>query len=244
MKQLTLLSIFIALTSVGCGQNYKAASLDTATNACIGEGCGSGGSQPPTEDPRWNAIDLDGTVKAGSYGTHRVIEIDKVNKLLIIKIPVPGDILVGMSICYPLHQLPDADICIEQDPVTAQYYLTSRIPLRYVVKGVDFADPERLPNGKPLPGIPGGELPQLGLNISRTPMYLYLGKGAVGFFVPTPKYNRYLVLDLTFPIKNKSQRKTIGYFAVVASTILDDGGFFLSVVLPPDIQRILDDIIP
>jgi hypothetical protein len=238
MKTLFPFLAVVAIITTGCGQGFQTSSK-ALSSLELCKDCGT----PPPIDP-WSQVDLVGTVSAGPLGKHQVIDVDKVNNLLLIKIPVPGNLFGGGMFSIPIPQVPGMDIGIDQDLTTGQYYIVAKIPLSYLVHGVQFASPDHLPNGKPLPGVPGGELPKIGLNLTKNPMYLYLGKGAVGIFVPTPQFSQYLILDLTFPIKNKSQRKTIGYFAVVSKTPQDSGGFFLSVVLPPEIQRIIDDIIP
>ena len=193
---------------------------------------------PATPDNPWDQVDLNGSVSAGIFGSHQVIDIDQVNNLLLISVPLPVNPFGGFS--YDIPQLPGVEIALEQSGGSDA--LVFKIPLKYIVRDAQLTDVSKLPNGNPLPGVPGGELPRLGLKIFNSDVYLYLGKGAVAVFVPTPQFNPYL--NLTFPIKNKSQRKIIGYFASVAEQGVSPGGFFLSVVLPDEIQRIIDNIIP
>lgn len=238
---ITALSLILIFTT-SCGQGFKsAAGFNSAGKAsCAPSLCMSQPGPSLPGDP-WEKVDLDGTVSAGIFGKHKVIDVDKIRNLLLISIPLPINPFGGM-VSLPLPQAPDIEVGVEQSG--SSYALVMKVPLKYIVKGVQFADAGKLPNGNPLPGVPGGELPRLGLKIFKNAneAYLYLGKGAVAVFVPTPKFNPYV--NLTFPIKNKSQRKIIGYFASVAQQNPYAGGFFLSVVLPDDIQRAIDDIIP
>lgn len=239
--KITFLVVVLSLLFMGCGQGFKSVvDLKQAKNgACAPSICGTEPVNP--EDP-WSKVDLSGTVEAGPFGTHKVIDVDKVNNLLLISLPLPVNPFGGMTISKPIPELPGAEVRLEQSG--SSYALVLAIPLKYVVRGVEFADPGKLPNGDPLPGIPGGELPKLGLKLNRDgrDVFLYLGKGAVGVFVPTPEFDPFL--NLTFPIKNKSQRRIIGYFATVSKKGTSAGGFFMSVLIPADIQRIIDDIIP
>jgi hypothetical protein len=107
---------------------------------------------------------------------------------------------------------------------------------------VKFAPSKRLPNGDPLPGVPGGELPSIGLELDQTDFFgnLYFGIETFAIFVPTPGFDP--LLKLTFPIKNKSNRKTIGYISAVPEKAAFDGGFFLSLRVPDELARLIDGI--
>ncbi len=234
-----LLSLMVF--TISCGQNLKPSATEVGTtdkSSCATALCDETPQQPVDQ---WKDVDLDGTVSAGVFGTHKVVDIDKVNNLLLISVPLPVN-PVDATGSIPIKKFPGTEISVEASD--NGYAMVLKIPLKYIVRGVEMSNVSKLPNGNPLPGIPDGELPRLGLKIykNNNEAYLYLGKGAVGIFVPTPKFNPYV--SITFPIKNKSQRKIIGYFASVAEQNLYAGGFFLSIVLPDSVQRAIDNIIP
>ena len=102
-----------------------------------------------------------------------------------------------------------------------------------------------MPNGDPLPAVPGGELPHLAVqNTSKVNFYAYGNVKYFALFVPTPGLNPFV--NLTFPINNAAGTKTLGYLATVAQKVTGsttfDGGFYLAMVFPPELAAILDDL--
>lgn len=236
----------IALFSTGCGQGFTAHNLQESQNSkCALIECEANEPTPLPDDhdKALEKVDLEGTVSAGPFGKHKVVDIDKVQKLLIISLPLPINPF-GAGFTIPIPNIPGSEIGIEINTTGSGYYLVAKLPLEYVLRGVKGLPVARLPNGSPLPGVPSGELPKLNLKFLKklTDAALYLGEGAVGLYIPTPGFNPYV--NLTFPIKNKSQRKTIGYFRTVAEKTPFDGGFYITIVLPKDVQDLLKGILP
>ncbi len=126
------------------------------------------------------------------------------------------------------------------------------IPLQYLSTNsiqpqgnVSLIDPTKLPNGDPLPGIPGGELPKIAagpINVrDGVDLYIYLASKYVGVFAETKNVNPYV--KMTFPIKDLGQTQIVGYFSTVPAKGNFPGGFWLSMVIPPELQRLIEDMI-
>ena len=125
--------------------------------------------------------------------------------------------------------------------------LAIRVPVKYIIKGLQFVTPTKLPNGDPLPMMPAGqnELPSLGLTFPQhdnTQISLYIGVNAIAVFMTIPpKYSFQLPVNITLPIKNKDKSKTYGYLTYVNPKPNFASGLFLSTIIPPKIATILED---
>jgi hypothetical protein len=152
-----VLALF-ALSNAGCGQN-----LGDAFGRTIN---GSTSSASDSGSPRvipanlWAGVDTQGTASNFLMGTHQLFSIDTVNQLLIFHIPIPG-MPFGLG-SFPLNEIPGATISFTTSGIDFT------IPLKDLAKGFNFANPTTLPNGMPLPGVPGGELPRLGGTIQNS----------------------------------------------------------------------------
>ncbi len=226
------IGVVLIFSLTGCG-SYVASEY-APPHWDYSEGCGNQASCLP-EKPE---LDIDGEVNAGPFGTFSIIELDKLNNILSFNLPLPFNPL-GTEVEGDLRNLPGAKWAIRKNS-KGNWELSLLIPIELIVNGVKFAEPAKLPNGDPLPGIPGGELPKVGLDIDRGRFEgsLFLGVEAMGIFVPTPGFNPFL--KLTFPIKSKNQRKVLGYLSTVPEKRAFDGGFFLSFRIPDGLARLID----
>lgn len=239
----------------GCGSGFEAASKGIAScspscNTSAGAG-GAGDSTDPGKVPSgtneaseaWKSLEVDGAVNGGLADRRQVLAIDKVNKELIVRLPIVGGVILGGAMAeIPLQQLPGARLALESstDGTSA---LALRIPLRYVLYGVDFLPPSRLPNGDKLPQIPSGELPSFAIQLSQltnSRATVYLAPSVVGLYVSIPLI--IVPIQVTVPIRNQARTRTFGYFTVVPEKKgVADGGVFISIALPDDLARIIDD---
>lgn len=236
-----LISAPLVLVLTGCGQNLSG-EAKKAQGLNNGSSNGVIGGNPDL----WKGIDTSGQGSANLLllGTYtQSFDIDPVTGMLSVKIDLPGNIFGG-SISYPIQEIPGASVAIQLDPVSGKWQLAFNIPLSALVKGVGPVGPKTLPNGDTLPGVPGGEPPKLGVHVTRgkVDMYIYGSVKYFALFVPTPTLNKYLLLDLNFPIKNKAKTKIVGYFATVSPKRGFDSGLYLSVVFPPELSALLDTI--
>ncbi len=232
-----------------CTSLLALAACGTPFTSTSGEGLNKSGGNttvaPTTPAPNtWENFKMEGSVdqKSQLFAGEKAVDIDKATKELVLRLPMLANpYLDGLSIAGPLPDLPGASIGLEAMPDGGSA-LVLRLPLHYVTKGVDFLEPARLPNGDPLPKMPASELPALAIQLSNLgkdiKAAIYVGTSAVGIFVNTP-FNPYLTISA--PIRNKDGTKTYGYVSTVPVKGTNDGGFFLSFVLPNDIARFIDD---
>src|SRR5690606_39138359 len=144
-----LLALLLITTS--CGQGFQPSSELKSVGSASCVSCGDGGL---VTDP-WEKVDVESIMPTNEiFGVSKIVEIDKVNSLILVNIPLPpviGGIFGGSIPGYPIPQLPGATLGIVQNGLN--YALQLSVPLRYVVKGVAFTE-TGLPNGDPLPGVP------------------------------------------------------------------------------------------
>lgn len=248
-NQLSSKSLIVAMlvTSgliTGCS-GYQSRLTSTLTgNDRLSDGGKDGGS---VDSPAvaWNKLEVAGEVEDGRFKGSQVLRLDKVNKELILNLPMPASpFLDNTQLTLPLRQLAGASI--QLDPIEGGgSALTLHVPLASLVRGVDFAEPSKLPNGQPLPGVPDGELPSEALsltNLTTIKATIYLGKNVVGVFVNTPINP---LIALSYPIKSMDGATTWGYLHTIPASTLNvtakDGGFFIEVQMPDEIARIIDD---
>ncbi|MBK9293059.1 MAG: hypothetical protein IPM57_01195 [Oligoflexia bacterium] len=232
LKFLSLLSI-VALVAA-CGQADLSGTLSSMKGASNSNNSSSGGVSDP-----WAGVETSASA-SNMFGTQG-FEIDKNNNLLKLVFDLPVNIFGG-SMKVDIKEIPGAYVAIEPNVNSGQWQLSFNIPLQYLVRGINLVGPKTLPNGDELPGVPGGEPPRIAAHIVKNniDLYLYGSVKYFGLYVPTPKFNPFL--DLTFPIKNKDKTKILGYFATVSAKNGYSGGLFISIVFPPELARVLDDL--
>ena len=241
MKTNSKLSGLLILTLVGlttgCGRGFSAAGTGSNSLSSIG-----GASTPA--DQAFKAMSVDGTVSGGSDTKTQVIEIDKPNKMLIVRMPVPlGSILSGVTTVVPIDEIPGATVGVENG--VGGYAIVMRVPLSHFLKGINILPSTRLPNGDPLPAIPDGELPSVAVQLSKLGSVdikptIYLAPSVIAIYVESP-VNPYI--GLTLPIRNSAHTRTWGYFSTVPVKGSYNGGFFMSLAMPDDLARIIDDVL-
>ena len=226
---------FETVTALSCVSGQSC----SATNGSLSGGGGTGGGSTSGD---WSAISMDGAINGGRFDRTKVVDIDKTAKTLVVRLPFIAGVQIGIEAPLPIKEIPGATIGIEPN-TDGSSALVLRLPLAKVLRGVDFLQPGRLPNGDPLPAIPEGELPSLGLSLSRWADLkgaLYLSPTVVGLFVNT-KFDP--TIRLTMPIRDQARTKTYGYFTSIPAKPGFDGGFFISIALPDDLARAIDDLL-
>lgn len=194
---------------------------------------------PPATSPELEKLSMKGRISGGSYDQSLAIDLDKKKGEVLVYIPLTG--LSGLEITeLELTAAKGIKIGLATTSDGAKA-LAVRVPAKYILKGMDRFPAGKLPNGDPLPQIAGGELPTTMVPITRNGearMHLYFGVETLGIFVET-KFDPYI--RLTLPIKNEAGTKTLGYFSLIPEKSSSRGGFFISVQLPRDVSRILDN---
>lgn len=239
-------TVLASTLSVACAPGFETVTALTCIN---GQSCSAangslsgGGTNGGSTSGDWSAISMDGAINGGRFDRTKVVDIDKTAKTLIVRLPFIAGVQIGVEAPLPIQEIPGAMIGIEPN-TDGSSALVLRLPLAKVLRGVDFLQPGRLPNGDPLPAIPEGELPSLGLSLSRSADIkgaLYLSPSVVGLFVNT-KFDP--TIRLTLPIRDQARTKTYGYFTSIPAKPGIDGGFFISIALPDDLARAIDDLL-
>lgn len=229
----------ISLTLTACGQSLSGALTHNTNSSNSDSSSGSGNGAKPT-DP-WTSVDTSGSAE-NIFGKQS-FTIDPVAGMLKVSFDLPVNIF-GIGVTIPIPEIPGASVAIEVNASTGKWMLTFNIPLSKLVHGIGIVGPKTLPNGDDLPGVPGGEPPRLASHVvkSNVDLYIYGSVKYFALFVPAAKLNKYMLLDLVFPIKNKDKTKILGYFATVTPKRGYDGGLFISIVFPPELSALLDQI--
>ena len=238
-KLTTLVMIAIAAGLTGCGQGFEAASLSKAVS-------GSNGSSGNTDSgTAFKSLAVDGTFS--TYPDTQVIEIDKANLMLVVRLPSPLPASTFTSTVQQLPQIPGGTVTVE--PLTGGgSAIVLRLPLSAVIRGIAVASPSKLPNGDPLPGVADGELPAFAVNLSKMGQInptIYLGPSVISIYVNSPTAIPAIPIigSLTLPIKNAARTRTWGFFSAIPAKGTDKGGFYISLGLPDDIARMIDDVL-
>ena len=108
------------------------------------------------------------------------------------------------------------------------------------MKGVPSTTTQGLPNGNPLPGISGGQLPSFPVqipNVTNVTTTVYVGASNVGIFVSTT-FNP--VIGLKFPITSANGSQTWGYILTVPAQGTSHGGFLLMIQIPSSVASIIN----
>lgn len=239
----TFASLCLIATLVGCGANYKALEPSLSDdNGQLGQGPNDG--TPASPGPSWESLKLNGSLDSGRFSGRQVISLDKEAKELIVTMPMPAnpDIDFLGPIEIAINKVPGMKVRIE--PLFGGgSNVMLRIPLNSLIKGIDFPPSAKLPNGDPLPAVASGHMPALAVqlpNIKGYDLTVYLDVGAVAFFVPT-KFDP--MFSITAWIRNEDRTRTLGSFTTIPAKQSHDGGFFISVQLPDDLARAIDDLL-
>lgn len=246
MKLKTLFSAMLLTLSVGCGQGFTAASLNSnipGTGTDQGSQGTGGGQQDNSADQAYQSMEMKGWISGGSESDTLSIDIDKPNKALLLRLPLGmnGNVEITEA---EVPQLPGVKFYTYDDPNNGKTYMVISVPFTYVIRGVNTLPPTKLPNGDALPQIPSGELPSLAVPVGHSKdvkMYLYVGVNVVGVYVETP-FDPYI--KATFSIKNQAKTKVLGYFSTIPAKGSYQGGFFLSSTIPNEIALILEKVLP
>lgn len=226
-----------------CGGSFETptAALTSGNNGSSSVGGGNAGVITDPTSPI-SKVEMKGLVTGGDADGALAIDIDKVNKTLILSVPLTLATF-SADISLNLPQYPDIKFYTYTDSNFMNHFAVS-IPLKYVLRGVNFGNPQKLPNGENLPYFADGEAPSTAFvidSIKNVKMNLYISSSGIGVFVSNPQVPSYL--GFTWPIKNQTQTKIIGAFSLVRKTTTGDGGFYVATRIPDDIAKVLNDYI-
>ncbi len=220
----------------GCSSQFSPGSGSSQQSSSSTDNGSSGGGvvTPPSEFAK---LDAKGVVDGGTYDGNWAFDLDKANNALLVNLPIPA--APGLQLNMELPSLPGAKIKTYQDSNGKNQVVVS-VPLKYIVKGVNFLPATRLPSGDALPMMPSGEAASLGVSLGTNQnVHLYVGVNAVGLFVESSYIPEYI--SLTTPIKNQAGTRILGYFTIVPKKTDYKGGLFVAFPIPNDIARIIDE---
>lgn len=237
--------VLLSLTAVGCGKGMTAKS--GFLNSSMSQSTPAQGIPSPdnsTPAPQQSVEFSAGFVSGGLFGGSKVVELDRVKKVMRIALPIPAanPFMVGLEKEFDLKDMPGAKLVLSSQP-GANFSVALELPLRYFLGDILFVQSEGLPNGDPLPGIPGGELPKFNLNIDpsgHVKTSIYIGPAMAGIYLESP-FDPYV--KLMFPIASKDQKITYGYLNTVPAKAGFSGGFFLGVKIPDAISQELKGLL-
>jgi hypothetical protein len=243
-----ILATLLMSSFFGCSKGFQAQSSNSTTSDGAN---GSQGTNPgipaaaPIDSVQMKSRVDDTNNQTGFHGA-LTFDFDKVRGEFIVMIPMPSTVMFTPSGSIS-SKYPDITIGSLFDPTTGKMKMAVRIPVKYIIKGIQFVAPSKLPNGDPLPAMPAGvgELPALGLTFpaqNNTQVTLYIGINAIGLFMSLPdKASIPIPFNLTFPLKSQDKSRTFGFLTYVAAKGMHQSGLFISTGVPPEFARILED---
>lgn len=246
MKNSKLLILSLLVFTSCAPKGFQSAAQLGSTNPSGNQDLSSpdnGSDSPVTNNPLDN-VDLKGHVESNdsTYKNALAFDFDKVRGEFIIMLPMPSGVLFTPTGSFSKY--PDISFSPIID-ATGRLKFAVRIPIKYIIRGVNLLPAASLPNGDPLPAMPQGygELPSLALNFpqhNNTQISLYMGVNAVGLYVTLPP-KAALPFGFTLPVKNADKTKTFGYLSYVPAKGTYPPGLFVSTIIPANMSRILED---
>lgn len=237
---------------MACGNGFEAESPSASVpNTGLENGGGPGEQNPPANPEKaWTQVsdNVNGRVDGGTNSGALVVQVDRQRQALVLILPLPPIFLLpisGMSI----PELPGAsmEMMPQSDGSMAMGVV---IPLKYIIKGAQFSEYGRLPNGDSIPFIPVGEARGFALSFPQKPSYrlhLYLAVNAAAVFVETPDWKLPSELSilptLGFPVKNQNGTQVNGYFAIVPNRGTHASGVYVASRIPRQIAILIDELV-
>lgn len=243
----TVATTLLISSLCGCSKGFQSQSLNTSsaattTNNTLNTTNPSTPAAPAIDQVQMKSRVEDSSNKTGFNGA-LAFDFDKARGEFIIMVPLPANLLFTPSGSFAKY--PDITFGPMFDS-TGKMKIAVRVPVKYILKGVQLIAPSRLPNGDALPAMPAGvgELPALGLSFpgNSTQITLYIGINAIGLFATLPdNASLPIPFNITLPLKNQDKTRTFGYLTYVAAKSGFQSGLFISTGVPPEFARILED---
>jgi hypothetical protein len=222
----------------GCAKSFDAVPVVASATNSINDSAGTG---PAPVVDAWEKVDYQGFQAGGATDQALVIYIDRVNQSLLFVLPIP--VLIPIFNKMEIPNLPGAYLQTYKDANNGDSLAVS-VPLTYIIRGAQFGEPQRLPNGDALPYVPAGELPGFAIdfpNMTNYQIHLYVGVSVAAVFAELPKIG--LPFGFLHPVKNPDKTKVLGAIGYVPPKNTFAGGMYLATQLPPDLARAIDQLI-
>lgn len=208
------------LLFTGCGSNSSSSNSSTGGSSAGAGQSGNIGGTPIHQPIIFNAgIDSSSFFNAGN-----IVNYNNSDNTLEFTVPFPlAALLPDSSGTLPNHP----DIAFRTD--ASDKTLTISVP---VSKYIDLVkNPTTLPDGRPLPGITGGEPPSFGFPVSFSgkKAYAYVAFDSFSIFIESGSN---LPINFEVPIKSRQDESTIGSVYWLPPLNSFSGGVFVSLRLP------------
>ncbi len=224
-------------TLAACSNGFTPSEVNSGGNTNQGSNTGGGGTGTAAID----TVDLKGFSSGGDAEGALVVDFDKTTKMIVLSVPITiGGLGLSLNITHPKY--PDIQFYTYTDN-NGLNRLAVRVPAKYILRGIEFGTPTTLPNGQIIPFL-GGELPSTSIDVDiskKSKAYLYIGSGAVALYISHPSIPEYI--SMYYKVQNKAGTKQIGSVGVAAKTSLGNGGFVVSMKIPAQYAKIIDDYI-
>lgn len=249
MKSKILILMIVGIVVTGCSpKGFQSQSALTQDSSNTLAGVGDGNSNVPPVNASLDSVDLKGQVQDSSgvlgFNNALAFDFDKTRGEFIIMVPMPSGMIFTPTGAF--NNYPDIRFSPLFD-ASGKMKMAVRIPIKYVLRGINTINPTRLPSGESLPAMPAGkdELPSFALQFPQSgnvQLNLYVGINALGLYMSLPpSASLPIPFNITLPIKNKAKTVTSGYLTYVTAKNGYDSGIFVSTIIPPSIARILED---
>jgi len=245
MKKLITILMIASMSLVGCSGKTGFQSIDSALKGSSDDDNGGqgGGDSGGTTDADWSKVDVDGYSQGLDSKGKLVVQIDKPNQALILILPMPSFLFLPFTNKVEIPDLEGAYFT-SYETASGDRQLAVSVPLKHVIKGAEFGESQRLPNGDALPYIPAGELPGFSIQFPQQPKYqvhVFVGVNVVAAFVELPDLG--IPISGTAKVKNKDKTKEVGAIGYIAPKGNFDGGVYLATQLPKDMAIMIDELI-
>lgn len=235
-KQLLTLLVPFLLLLGACGQQSFVPKSISNTKPSIED---TKPKPSPEEGDTVAPINYSGKISdnTGFFGSKGIVFYDNNDEALKVNIPFP------FTFVLPAHMkgnLPNAPhISYEMSPSKGAIILS--IPVEHYIELTQ--KPTRLPNGRKLPGISGGEPPSLGFPIPGLGhnAYVFAHIESLSLFMET-NFKLPISFDLQFPIRGEGGSHLGSlYWLRSQNNGTVKGGLFLSLSLPRELSARIAD---
>lgn len=223
-----LVTALLLLPACGPNSGFQSSAPEQSTSS----------SSNSTSDIPVEQLSMKAYVSGGIEDGEQVFEIDPINHEVVIKIPIPN-LELGLAET-PISQLPGARLSTWENAEGKNYLLVT-IPLSAILRDVSSLPVGKLPNGRALPQIPGGEPPVMAFTVAKgnKNIHVYVGMDSAAVFIESSSAPR---LGLSYKIRS-SEKDWVGTFAVIPAESNFLGGYFMGVRIPAGLARLLDQVI-
>lgn len=201
--------------------------------------------QPPGSSfPEYQKLNLDSRVDGGSYDQEPVATLDKAEKKIYLRLPLPRFSNYRASVRTLPHPN-GVDFTIRPSTTgSSDFEAIVSLPLASFLDSTTLLPSSSvLPSGKSLPGM-AGSFPTTALSMDNGTsenLYLYLGKGRVGFYIESSYFPEFITV--TSPVLNSARLRSFGNLTIVPREGSYVGGLFLHFYVPTDIELILREVL-